>query len=93
MPIVKASLAGFCFGVKRAVDMINEIIERDSGEVYTLGHLIHNPVFNTRLAERGVINISNDEINELLENAEYKNIEIKKDLNGIARAVSGIKGE
>ncbi len=34
-----------------------------------------------------------EKVAELLENAEYKNIEIKKDLNGIARAVSGIKGE
>ena len=35
-----AESAGFCFGVKRSVDMANALIS--GGECYCLGQLIHN---------------------------------------------------
>ena len=41
MRVIVAKNAGFCFGVRRAVDMAqNEARER--GRVYTWGKLIHN---------------------------------------------------
>ena len=48
-----AKSAGFCFGVKRAVDAVYELL--DSGKtVCTLGPIIHNPQMVEKLAERGV---------------------------------------
>ena len=54
--ITIAKNAGFCFGVKRAVDTLSNAIENKQKDerIYTLGTLIHNGVFNAELAERGV---------------------------------------
>ena len=54
--ITIAKNAGFCFGVKRAVDTLEHTVEgKRSGErIYTLGTLIHNGVFNADLAKRGI---------------------------------------
>lgn len=42
MEFIIASHAGFCFGVRRAVETTQELI-RNGGHVYTLGPIIHNP--------------------------------------------------
>ena len=50
--IILASTAGFCFGVNRAVEMVEELL--DSGQqVATLGPIIHNPQLVGELAARG----------------------------------------
>ena len=49
--IVTAKSAGFCFGVKRAVDMVYEEIEK-GGPLYTYGPLIHNEEFVAELEEK-----------------------------------------
>ena len=56
MEIVVAKNAGFCFGVKRATDSLeNAIASRRSGErIFTLGALIHNETYNQMLREQGV---------------------------------------
>ena len=47
--------AGFCFGVKRATDRLEQAIAQHGGErLFTLGPLIHNDVYNSWLAEQGV---------------------------------------
>ena len=35
MEIKLAKSAGFCFGVKRAVDMVNDEVEKGSSAIYT----------------------------------------------------------
>ena len=40
--IILAENHGFCYGVKRAVEMANEAAE-GKGKSYTLGPIIHNP--------------------------------------------------
>lgn len=53
MIIEVAEDAGFCYGVQRALNMINKAIER--GEKFdTLGPIIHNPVVVRQLEEKGV---------------------------------------
>ncbi len=53
-----AKSAGFCFGVKRATDCIEELLEKNSSaRIYTLGKLIHNQIYIDGLAERGVVAI------------------------------------
>lgn len=50
--ITAASTAGFCFGVKRAINEADKLA--DAGGGFTLGKLIHNPVVTDELARRGV---------------------------------------
>ncbi|SFQ96636.1 bifunctional 4-hydroxy-3-methylbut-2-enyl diphosphate reductase/30S ribosomal protein S1 [Desulfoscipio geothermicus] len=59
MEVKVAAKAGFCFGVKRAVDMARKCLHDRDGPVYTLGPLIHNDQVTGALAWEG-INIIND---------------------------------
>ena len=61
-----AESAGFCFGVKLAADKIEAALKRgDTTRLFTLGHLIHNAVYNKRLAEAGVHAVTLEEIAEI----------------------------
>jgi 4-hydroxy-3-methylbut-2-en-1-yl diphosphate reductase len=65
--ILIAKMAGFCFGVKRAIDMAFTLSKK--GGVYTYGPLIHNPQVIEKLRERGVDmtdNLDRDDIRTLL---------------------------
>ena len=53
MRIEKADKTGFCFGVKRAIDIL-EKLARERGEVETLGAVVHNQQVLQRLAGIGV---------------------------------------
>lgn len=60
MEVTVAKSAGFCFGVKRAVDMVyNEAAQ--GGKVYTLGPIIHNEQVVEDLAAKGVTVIDSPE--------------------------------
>ena len=52
MKVKVAAKAGFCFGVKRALDMAERTVETSSA--VSLGPLIHNQQVVKRLAERGI---------------------------------------
>ena len=69
--ITVAKNAGFCFGVKRAVDTLSNAIDskRKGERIFTLGTLIHNGVFNAELAKRGVTVTSVDKLEELAREA------------------------
>lgn len=64
MSVILAETAGFCMGVKRAVDLVLDIAQRKGKRnIYTYGPLIHNPQTVELLRNRGVIPISGiDEI-------------------------------
>ena len=53
MTIEKAGKVGFCFGVKRAIDIL-EKVARERGGVETLGAVVHNRQVLQKLAELGV---------------------------------------
>lgn len=54
MSVTVADKAGFCFGVRRAVNLVEKLL--DQGEkVCTLGPLIHNPQMLEHFAARGVV--------------------------------------
>ena len=60
MGIKLAKTAGFCMGVRRAVDLVLDIAQHKGKErVYTYGPLIHNPQTVELLKTRGIIPISN----------------------------------
>jgi (E)-4-hydroxy-3-methyl-but-2-enyl pyrophosphate reductase len=55
MAIKLANTAGFCMGVKRAVDIVLEIAQKSHGrKIYTYGPLIHNPQTIELLKKRGI---------------------------------------
>ena len=59
MQVILAKTAGFCFGVKRAVDMVYE--QAEHGDVYTYGPIIHNEEVVKDLENKGVSIIHNEE--------------------------------
>ncbi|MBU4232623.1 MAG: 4-hydroxy-3-methylbut-2-enyl diphosphate reductase [Proteobacteria bacterium] len=54
MKVVLASTAGFCIGVKRALEMVLKAINENQPKIYTYGPLIHNPQVLELLRERGI---------------------------------------
>lgn len=56
-----AKTAGFCFGVKRAVEKAYEVAEREKKAVYTYGPIIHNEEVVDDLAQKGVRVIETEE--------------------------------
>lgn len=67
MKITLAKTAGFCFGVKRAVDTVYSLVE-EGKKVCTLGPIIHNPQIVADLSDKGVrvidsvLDAKNDEV-------------------------------
>ena len=61
MNLTVAKTAGFCFGVKRAVDRVYEQIETADKQVYTFGPIIHNEMVVEDLAKHGVKVIDSEE--------------------------------
>ena len=58
MKIVVAKTAGFCMGVRRAVDIVLDASNTAQEEpIYTYGPLIHNPQVLEMLEEKGIFRI------------------------------------
>jgi small subunit ribosomal protein S1 len=54
MEIVIAETAGFCFGVKRALEWVEQALEDGDTPIHSLGPLIHNPSVVAELESRGL---------------------------------------
>ena len=52
--IILAETAGFCFGVNRAIELVNSLLD-EGKKVCTLGPIIHNEQVVQQLADRGVV--------------------------------------
>ena len=66
MNITVADETGFCFGVKRALDLANEAISSSTGKpVYSLGELVHNPDVVESLENNGIKAVKEDELPSL----------------------------
>ena len=61
MQIIIADNSGFCFGVKRSVDLANQALD-STKEKYTVGPLIHNPQLVGKLEEEGLKVITKEEV-------------------------------
>jgi len=55
MQIIVAKKAGFCFGVKRAVDIAFNLADKMKEGIYTFGPIIHNPQVVNKLMAQGII--------------------------------------
>ncbi|MBP3718781.1 MAG: bifunctional 4-hydroxy-3-methylbut-2-enyl diphosphate reductase/30S ribosomal protein S1 [Eubacterium sp.] len=70
MEVILAEKAGFCFGVKRAVDTAFEQADKASNAVFTFGPIIHNEDVTEKLALKGVNVINSiEELDDLPENS------------------------
>ena len=61
MKVIKAKTAGFCFGVKRAVDTVYEQVDTCNGPIYTYGPIIHNEEVVKDLESKGVVVLRTEE--------------------------------
>ena len=57
MSVTVARTAGFCWGVRRAVDKVVYEIKKGRGPFRVYGPLVHNPQVLEALSERGVCNL------------------------------------
>jgi len=61
MEVLLADEYGFCFGVERAVEMVEDAVNLGGGPIQSLGPLIHNAQEMDRLGEKGVSTIDSPE--------------------------------
>ena len=67
MKVIKAKTAGFCFGVKRAVDTVYEQVDACSSLIYTYGPIIHNEEVVRDMESKGVVVLRSEEELDALE--------------------------
>ena len=72
MQFILSEHAGFCPGVRNADKTVTRLIDSSDGRrIFTLGHLIHNRLYNLDLETKGVHSIEIDEVeNEFLSNRD-----------------------
>lgn len=66
--IIKADVLGFCFGVRRAVELAQKALDERDGtykKVYSLGPLIHNEAVLNKLSQQGLIILEDDSIENI----------------------------
>src|SRR4030042_5841940 len=76
MKIIVAKMAGFCFGVKRAIDIAFHIANEKRKGVYTLGPIIHNPQVVEMLTNKGI--------------SPIEDLETKRDIKALIIRTHGI---
>ncbi len=79
MGITVAKTAGFCFGVNRAVEIVNSLAETKS-KVCTLGPIIHNKEMVEELKKKGVFSID-----DLCDAKNFDTVVIRS--HGVSKAV------
>ncbi|MEK6942955.1 MAG: 4-hydroxy-3-methylbut-2-enyl diphosphate reductase [Nanoarchaeota archaeon] len=68
MPTIKvAKHAGFCFGVKKAIEIAEEVAGKNTEKTYVLGQLVHNERVINDLEGKGIVFV--DSISEIPQNA------------------------
>ena len=75
LEIIRAKTAGFCFGVQRAVETVNLLIEKaeKNQRIYILGNLIHNSHFVNELTAKGVSVIDEADIIPIFKKTDKDN--------------------
>ena len=68
MPEIKvAKHAGFCFGVKKAIEIAEEVAQKNKAKTYVYGQLVHNEKVIKELEDKGLVFV--DDINEIPDDA------------------------
>ncbi|MCR5778096.1 MAG: 4-hydroxy-3-methylbut-2-enyl diphosphate reductase [Lachnospiraceae bacterium] len=92
MKVIVAKTAGFCFGVKRAVDTVYQEIEK-GGKIYTYGEIIHNEEVVKDLENRGVTVLNSKEELEQLEEGTViiRSHGVSRDIYELINSKQGLK--
>lgn len=89
MPVTVAKTAGFCFGVRRAVDTVYRQLEEscrtESPKLYTLGEIIHNPQVVEELNNLGAVAV--EQLPELLTLEETEKVPVIIRSHGVPHSV------
>ncbi len=89
MPVTVAKTAGFCFGVRRAVDTVYRQLEEscrtESPKLYTLGEIIHNPQVVEELNDLGAVAV--EQLPELLTLEQTEKIPVIIRSHGVPHSV------
>ena len=89
MPVTVAKTAGFCFGVRRAVDTVYRQLEEscrtESPKLYTLGEIIHNPQVVEELNTLGVVAV--EQLPELLTLEQTEKVPVIIRSHGVPHSV------
>lgn len=89
MPVTVAKTAGFCFGVRRAVDTVYRQLEEscrtESPKLYTLGEIIHNPQVVEELNDLGAVAV--EQLPELLTLEETEKVPVIIRSHGVPHSV------
>jgi (E)-4-hydroxy-3-methyl-but-2-enyl pyrophosphate reductase len=67
MKVIRAKSAGFCWGVKRAIDIAREIAVNQKKPVFTDGPLIHNSQMMDKLEKEGIQEIGDYQSSQKLD--------------------------
>lgn len=87
--IITAAHAGFCFGVKRAVDAVYDLAGKGNLRIFTLGKLIHNPYIVSKFEKLGVTVIGEDDIERIFNETGPDNpSSVVIRTHGVTRAVN-----
>ena len=72
MEIIVAKEAGFCPGVKRATDRLEQYLREAAPgtRIATLGQLIHNPGYNASMTARGVLTAESADLEALVDSVD-----------------------
>lgn len=63
--VIVAENAGFCFGVKRAVDTSIDSTNKNNSNSYTFGPLVHNKNVTDSLRDKGIFGVDISNLNKL----------------------------
>ena len=83
MEVILGKYAGFCYGVKRAVEGANNELEKAREKIYCLGEIVHNKQVINELKKKGLIFI--EDIKEAKGETVIRAHGIKKEIYEIAR--------
>lgn len=64
MKVKLAKTAGFCMGVRRAMNIVLDAANKKKGKLYTYGPLVHNPQAIEMLRQKGVEVIENETVSD-----------------------------
>ena len=89
MPVTVTKTAGFCFGVRRAVDTVYRQLEEscrtESPKLYTLGEIIHNPQVVEELNDLGAVAV--EQLPELLTLEQTEKVPVIIRSHGVPHSV------
>jgi hypothetical protein len=89
LKITVSENAGFCPGVRRADEAVRGLISSsdENNLVFTIGHLIHNEIYNEDLEAKGVKAISHEDIPEVLKSNSGKKITFVIRTHGVTKEI------